>query len=100
MSNYNFYVYILTNLGKTVLYIGVTNDLRARLQQHFDNRGDEKTFAGKYHCYNLVYYEHHTYINNAIGREKELKKWNRIKKESLINEFNPEWRILNCEVNG
>ena len=98
MSNYNFYVYILTNPAKTVLYIGVTNDLSTRLQQHFDKRGDEKTFTGRYHCYNLIYYEHHTYINNAIAREKELKKWNRAKKNALINEFNPEWKILNFEV--
>jgi putative endonuclease len=100
MSNYNFYVYILTNPKKTVLYIGVTNNLSTRLQQHFDQRGDEKTFTGRYHCYNLVYYEHHTYIYNAIGREKELKKWSRAKKEALISEFNPAWKILNLEGNA
>jgi putative endonuclease len=80
MWNYNFYVYILTNPGKTTLYIGVTNDLNVRLLQHFENRGNKKTFAERYHCYLLVYYEHFTHIEHAIDREKELKKWRREKK--------------------
>jgi putative endonuclease len=45
-----------------------------------------------------MYYEWHQYINNAIEREKEIKKWSRIKKEKLINEFNPGWKILNSEI--
>jgi putative endonuclease len=98
MANHNYFVYIITNPNKSVLYIGVTHNLQERLQQHFDNRGNDKTFAGRYSCFNLIYYEWHQYINNAIEREKELKKWSRIKKEKLINEFNPEWRILNFEI--
>ena len=98
MANHNYFVYIITNPDKTVLYIGVTNNLQIRLQQHFDNRGDDKTFAGKYCCFNLMYYERHPYINNAIAREKELEKWSRVKKEKLITEFNPEWKILNFEI--
>ena len=98
MWNYNFYVYIITNPAKTVLYIGVTNDLNVRLSQHHQNRGTPKSFAGKYHCYLLVYYEHFSHIEHAIAREKELKKWRREKKDNLIATTNPEWIFLNKEV--
>ncbi len=96
--NYNFYIYIVTNPAKTVLYIGVTNDLTRRICEHEENKGNPDTFAGKYYCYNLVYFEHYTHINFAIEREKELKKWSRAKKNALINEFNPEWQFLNNEI--
>jgi len=99
MWNYNFYVYITTNPTKTVLYIGVTNDLTRRLYEHFENKGNKNTFAGKFYCYNLVYYEHFTHINSAIAREKEIKKWRREKKEALIASLNPDWKFLNEEVN-
>jgi putative endonuclease len=98
MWNYNFYVYITTNPVKTVLYVGVTNDLTRRLQEHAENKGNPKTFAGKYHCHNLVYYEHFTHINYAIDREKEIKKWSRAKKNALIASLNPEWEFLNEAV--
>ena len=92
MWNYNFYVYITTN---PVLYTGVTNNLDRRLAEHFENRGKPETFADKYYCDNLIYYEHFSDINQAIEREKEIKKWRREKKEALINSFNPEWKFLN-----
>lgn len=98
MLNYNFYVYIITNPAKTVLYIGVTNNLNIRLSQHHANAGDKRSFAGKNHCYLLLYYEHYTHINDAIAREKELKKWSRIKKELLIATTNPEWKFLNKDI--
>lgn len=98
MRNYNFYVYILTNPGKTTLYIGVTNDLDRRLYEHWENRHTRKSFAGKYHCYLLVYYEHFSHINYAIEREKEIKKWRREKKDELIKSVNPEWKSLNKDV--
>ena len=98
MWNYNFYVYITTNPGKTVLYVGVTNDLSVRLYQHHENRGTKNSFAGKYYCYNLVYYEHFSHIDYAIAREKEIKKWRREKKVALIESINPDWRFLNEEV--
>jgi len=100
MWNYNFYIYITTNPEKTVLYIGVTNDVCTRLYQHKENKGNKKTFAGKYYCYNLVYYEHFSHIEEAITREKEIKKWRREKKNTLIESINPEWRFLNDEVCG
>jgi putative endonuclease len=98
MWNYNFYVYIITNPDKTTLYIGVTNNLDVRLYQHFESRGSSTTFAGKYHCYLLVYYEHFSHIEHAIAREKEIKKWRREKKNQLIESLNPEWRILNKDI--
>ncbi len=98
MWNYNFYVYITTNLDKSVLYIGVTNDLSRRLYEHKENKGSKNTFAGKYYCYHLVYYEHFTHIEYAIEREKEIKKWRREKKNLLIEAENPNWRFLNDDV--
>ncbi|QKJ29636.1 GIY-YIG nuclease family protein [Mucilaginibacter mali] len=98
MWNYNYYVYITTNPEKKVLYVGVTNDIRIRPLQHHENRGSKSSFAGKYYCYNLVYYEHFHHIEHAIAREKEIKKWRREKKIALIESFNPEWRFLNDEV--
>ena len=73
MSNGNYYVYITTNPGKTILYTGVTNDLKRRLLQHYQNRGNKKSFAGKYYCYKLIYYEFYGDIHQAIAREKEIK---------------------------
>ena len=90
-----YYVYITTNPNKTTLYIGVTNDLARRLYEHFDNCGNKKTFAGRYYCYNLVYFECFGDPISAIDREKELKKWNRQKKNSLIETENPRWYFLN-----
>ena len=95
MRDYTFYVYILTNPDKTALYLGFTNNLSQRLIQHQKNKGNEKTFAGRYYCYILIYYEVHQYVNNAIAREKELKKWSRKKKEELIAISNPQWLSLN-----
>ena len=66
-------MYITTNPQKTVLYVGMTNDLCVRISQHTENKGKPDSFAGKYYCYNLVYYEHFSHVNNAIAREKEVK---------------------------
>jgi putative endonuclease len=91
----NYFVYIVTNVGRTVLYIGITNDLKRRLVEHFENRGKPATFAGKYFCHKLVYYEHFQFANQAIDREKQLKGWSRKKKEALIETMNPTWAELN-----
>ncbi len=96
--NYNYFIYIVTNPNKTVLYIGVTNDLKRRLFEHQENKGIIKSFAGGYFCYNLLYYERFSDINHAIEREKQLKKWSRKKKENLINTKNPNWHFLNGEI--
>jgi putative endonuclease len=98
MKNHNYFVYVTTNPARTVLYVGVTNDLTNRLYQHYEEKGRERTFAGRYFCFNLIYHERFTYIQHAIEREKEIKKWRREKKEALINSFNPDWKFLNDEV--
>ena len=93
--DHTYYVYIVANPNRSTIYIGITNDLNRRLQEHKSNRGTKKSFAGRYYCYELVYYEVHQYVNNAIAREKELKKWSRAKKNALIESFNPSWDSLN-----
>jgi putative endonuclease len=88
------YVYIVTNPGKTVLYTGISNDLKTRVQQHRENRGKPKTFAGRYYCYKLIYYETHNDVRDAIAREKAIKNMSREMKEALIREQNPNWYVL------
>ena len=97
MWNYNYCIYITTNPAKTVLYIGVTNDLKRRLKEHFENKGKNKTFTGKYYCYNLVHYEHFVSIDEAIKREKELKGWSRKKKDALIKTTNSEMNFIQLD---
>lgn len=96
---HNYFVYILTNKNKTVLYTGVTNDLARRLEEHKEDSQNEKQhFAGKYNAICLVYWERFGEIENAIAREKQIKGWSRKKKDMLITEFNPEWVFLNDEI--
>jgi len=94
----NYFIYFITNPNKTVLYLGVTNDLERRLDEHYQNRGNKKSFAGRYHCFKLVYWEWFDSIGHAIEREKELKKWSRKKKEALIATSNPKWDFLNTSI--
>jgi len=75
-----------------VLYIGVTNNLIRRTEEHKDEVVEG--FTKKYQCKKLVYYEHFTDVNYAIGREKILKGWVRGKKIALIRSFNPRWDDL------
>ena len=100
INNRQYYVYILTNYKKTVLYTGVTNNIEQRVTEHYLNRGNAQTFTGKYNAFYLLYYECTQYINNAIAREKEIKGWSRKKKEELINSINPSWEFLNYELLG
>ena len=94
MREHNYYIYIVTNPAKTVLYVGVTNNLDIRIIEHYFNRGKPKTFAGKYHCYNLLHYELFNDIHLAISREKEIKGWLRAKKIALVSQTNPKWEDL------
>jgi len=94
MDNH-YFVYIITNPGKTVLYTGVCNDIARRMYEHYENRGNKKTFAGRYFCYNLLFYELFNDIQYAIEREKEIKGWTRKKKEDLIAILNPDWLFYN-----
>ena len=96
-KDHTYYVYIIANPSRSVIYIGMTNSLTRRLQEHKDNRGTKKSFAGRNYCYELVYYEVYQYVNEAIAREKELKKWSRAKKDKLIKSQNPRLLTLNRE---
>ena len=94
---HNYFVYILTNSNKTVLYTGVTNDLQQRVHQH-ENMLNPKAFTSKYKCYHLIYFERFQNIEHAIQQEKRIKGWSRKKKEILITDFNPNWNFLNDEI--
>ena len=84
----NFYVYIMSNDQNTVLYTGVTNDLRKRVYQHKEQMADG--FTKKYNLKKLVYYEVFEDSYNAISREKQIKAGSRQNKISLINRLNPK----------
>ncbi len=92
-----YFVYILTNVNKTVLYTGVTNNLEKRLAEHKEGESSECTFTKKYGVKYLLYYERFQRIIDAIAREKEIKGWRREKKVKLIESENPYWRFLNEE---
>ena len=86
------YTYIMTNKPGGVLYIGVTTDLAARIDQH--RRGTGSIFCRKYGLTRLVLVEHHADILLAISREKALKAWKRDWKIRLIEQANPDWDDL------
>jgi putative endonuclease len=94
-----YYVYILTNYKKTVLYTGVTNSLERRIMEHYEGK-NPNSFTSSYAVYYLLYYEIFDSIILAIAREKEIKGWRRSKKEDLIKSFNKEWKFLNKELFG
>lgn len=87
------YVYILTNKNHTVLYTGVTANLAKRVWEH-QNKLYPNSFTAKYNAFKLVYYEGFHTIEEAIGKEKQIKGGSRKKKEMLINTINPEWKDL------
>ena len=91
MSN-TFYVYILTNWNNDVMYIGVTNHLERRVNEH--RSGMIEGFTRKYHVHKLVYYETTSDVKAALAREKQLKKWSRAKKNELVRTMNPQWEDL------
>ena len=90
--DYNFWVYITTNDHNAVLYIGMTNDLARRITEH--RTGEIPSFTADYRCRKLIYYENCTDVQDAITREKQLKKWSRAKKVALIATMNPRWNDL------
>ena len=90
-----YYVYILTSDTET-LYIWVTSNLIKRIYEHKNKVVDG--FSSKYNCYKLVYYEIHLDINDAINREKQLKKWKREWKINLISSKNILWKDLYDDI--
>ena len=87
-----FYVYMVCNRSRTVLYTGVTNSLGSRLWFHAN--ANSKSFVNRYHCDRLVYYESFNTARDAISREKEIKGWRRSKKDALVAASNPTWADL------
>ena len=93
---HQYWVYIMANTTRRVIYIGITNDLYRRYKEHRD--GTIKGFTEKYKCHDLIYYEEFKFIEEAIDREKELKGWKREKKNALIKTFNPKLIDLAIEL--
>ncbi|HLB43642.1 MAG TPA: GIY-YIG nuclease family protein [Gammaproteobacteria bacterium] len=94
--NKNYFVYILANKKYGTIYTGVTNDLVRRVGEH--RNGVVKGFTKKYNITNLVYFEIHSDIREAILREKIIKKWRRDWKINLIESNNPYWLDLYSEI--
>ena len=87
-----YYVYILVNHTNDVMYIGVTNDLRRRCNEH--KREIIEGFTKQYYVHKLVYFEAYRDPSTAIAREKQLKGWRREKKNMLVGRMNPQWNDL------
>lgn len=90
------YIYILASGKNGTLYIGVTSDLKKRVWEHKNDL--VKGFTQKYGVHDLVYYEQYEDIEQAILKEKQLKKWKRYWKIKLINKFNPSWSDLASQI--
>jgi putative endonuclease len=93
-----YYVYILASKKYGTLYVGITSDLIKRIHQHKEHFVDG--FTNKYKVHQLVYYEIHEDVREAILREKQIKKWNREWKINLIEQDNPHWLDLYHGLNG
>ena len=87
-----YFIYILSSNNDSTLYIGVTNDLERRVNEH--KSGMIPGFTQRYNCHKLVYFEEYSDINQAIEREKQLQHWSRAKKDWLIDTVNPERKDL------
>lgn len=87
------YAYIITNDYHNVLHAGATSGLKIRIWQH-RTKSFPFSFSAKYNCYKLVWFEDFETISGAIEKEKQIKSWNRKRKEALINSINPEWKDL------
>ncbi len=90
-----FFIYILSNWNKQVLYIGVTSNLQKRIWEHKNHQIEG--FTDKYNVEKLVYFEDAPDAISAIKREKQIKRWRREKKENLIHAMNPDWQDLSEE---
>ena len=92
ISNKQFYVYIMANKHNSVMYTEMTNDLNRRVIEHKNKL--VKGFSNLYNTNKLVFYEQYQYVNDAIKREKQIKKLLRREKIELINNMNKEWNDL------
>ena len=91
-----FYTYISACKSRTAIYIGVTGDLKKRMAEHKSGFGSDHT--SRYRIRDLVYFETHETLDEAIARERKLKRWRRDWKNQLIEQTNPKWRDLCMEV--
>ena len=92
MNDQQYYVYILTNKNHTVLYTGMTNNLKRRVSEH--RHGVDGSFTKRYNVNKLIYYEQTPCRETAIAREKQIKAGSRQRKLDLINKMNPDWEDL------
>ena len=92
MMSEKYFVYIMTNKTDSVMYVGVTNDIKRRVYEH--KNGIVDGFTKRYCVNKLVYYEIYDDIYLAICREKQLKKWVRKKKNELVETKNPKWEDI------
>ena len=90
-------IYIMTNKENTTLYIGVTSDLKLRVWEH-KNKVYPNSFTSRYNLFKLVYFENFTTIEEAIAREKQLKRWHREWKINLIISINPDYNDLSSDL--
>ena len=93
----SYYVYILANQNKQVIYTGVTNDLVRRVYEHKQHM-DKSSFTARYNVDKLVYFEETPSNLAAIEREKQIKGWNRKRKNKLVESKNPNWKELYEEI--
>ncbi|MGI9087532.1 MAG: GIY-YIG nuclease family protein [Chthoniobacterales bacterium] len=91
-----YYVYMMTNRSRVVLYIGLTNSLATRVWQH--RHSDVKGFTKRYKVDRLVYHESFERVGDAISRETEIKAWRRSKKNALVETKNPRWADLSAAL--
>ena len=91
------YIYILTNKNNTTLYIGVTSNLSSRIYEHKNNTYPT-SFSSRYNLHKLVYFEIFEGIEEAIIREKQLKRWHREWKLNLIKSLNPDFLDLYDQI--
>ncbi len=95
----SYYVYILANTNNRVIYTGVTNDLIRRVYEH-KQHFDKSSFTARYNVDKLVYFEETPSNLAAIEREKQIKGWNRKRKNKLVESKNPNWKELYDDLLG
>ena len=92
-----YYVYVVATSNNKVIYTGVTNNLQRRIYEH-KNSLDKTSFTSRYKVNKLVYFECTSDVYSAIEREKQIKGWNRQRKNKLIESQNPEWKELYSSI--
>ena len=91
------FIYIMTNISRTTLYIGVTRNLNIRVNEHRESKNPD-SFTSKYNCVHFIYYEYYNFLTEAIAREKQLKNWKRAWKDELIAKQNPKLKDLYADL--